>query len=58
MPQDNNSGPPDKHERKAEPIKAGPEEKGVGTKSAETRIWAAANKLTCDGEELFQEKQK
>ena len=58
MLQDNKSSRPDKQQRQAEPIEAGQEEKGVGTKTAEARIWAAANKLSHGGKEPFQENQE
>ena len=58
MSQDNESNNLDEQKRQAEPAEAGPEEKDSGTKSAEARIWAAANKLTSEGEEPSQEQQK
>ena len=58
MSQDNKSSNTDEQKQQAEPAKAGQEEGSVGTKSAEARIWAAANKLTRDGKEQFPEKQK
>jgi hypothetical protein len=58
MPQGNKSSRPDKQQQEAEPIEAGQEENGVGTKAAEARIWAAANKLASDGKDQFPEKQE
>ena len=55
MSQDNKSSNADEQKQQAEP---GQEENGVGTKSAEARIWAAANKLARDGKEQFLEKQE
>ena len=49
MSQDNISSNMDEQKQQAESAEAGREEGGVGTKSAEARIWAAANKLTHDG---------
>jgi hypothetical protein len=58
MPQGDKSSYTDKQKRQAAHIEAGYEKKGVSTKSAEARIWAAANKLIRDGEGPFQENQE
>jgi hypothetical protein len=58
MSQDNKSSNTDEQKQQVEPAEAGQEEGNVGTKSAEARIWATANKLTLDGKEQFPEKQK
>ena len=58
MSQDNKSSNTGEQKQQAEPAEAGQEEGSVGTKSAEARIWAAANKLTRDGKEQLPEKQK
>jgi hypothetical protein len=57
MPQGDKSSHTDKPQRPAEPTEAGYEKKGVG-KSAEARIWAAANKLTLNDKEPFSENQE
>jgi hypothetical protein len=57
MSQDNKSGPPNKQQPQAEPMEARAEKKSVGTKSAEAQIWAAANQLTRDADEPFEEEQ-
>jgi len=57
MPQDDKSSRPDKQQREAEPIEAGREEMNAGTKSAEARIWAAANKFIRETNEPFEEEQ-
>jgi hypothetical protein len=51
MSQGNKSSRTDKQQREAEPIEAGGEKKVTGTKTAEARLWAAANKLTHESEE-------
>ena len=58
MPQDNKSSRPDNQKRPAEPIESNQEEMNAGTKSAEARIWAAANKLASDTEDPSREKQE
>jgi hypothetical protein len=58
MLQGDKSSHTDKQKRRAEPIELGFEEKGVDTKSAEARIWDAANKLTRADEEQFREQQE
>ena len=58
MSQDNKTSNTDEQKQQMEPAEAGQEEGSVGTKSAEARIWAAANKLTRDGKEQLPEKQK
>jgi hypothetical protein len=58
MSQVNESSQTDKQNRQAEPAETGQEEGSVGTKSAEARIWAAANKLTRDGKEPLRENQE
>jgi hypothetical protein len=55
MPQDNKSSNMDEQNQQAEPAEAGQEEGSVGTKSAEARIWAAATKLSLDGNLQFPE---
>ena len=57
MPQDNRSSNLGEQNQQAEPIEARAEKKNVGTKSAEARIWAAANQITRDTEEPFKEEQ-
>jgi hypothetical protein len=51
MSQGNKSSRTDKQQQEAETIEAGVEEKVAGTKTAEARLWAAANKLTHESEE-------
>jgi len=58
MSQDNKASHTDEQQRQVEPIEAGPGENSVGTKVAEARIWAAANKLARAGEEPFRENQE
>jgi len=58
MSQVNESSHRDKQKQHVEPVETGQEEGIIGTKSAEARIWAAANKLTRDGEGSFQENQE
>jgi hypothetical protein len=58
MSQDNKTSNTDEQKQQMELAEAGQEEGSVGTKSAEARIWAAANKLTRDGKEQLPEKQK
>ena len=58
MSQDNKTSSTDEQKQQMELAEAGQEEGSVGTKSAEARIWAAANKLTRDGKEQLPEKQK
>ena len=58
MPQGDKSSYTDKQKCPAELAEAGQEEGSVLTKSAEARIWAAANKLARDGKEQFLEKQE
>jgi hypothetical protein len=58
MSQANKTSNTDEQKQQMEPAEAGQEEGSVGTKSAEARIWAAANKLTRDGKEQLPEKQK
>ena len=58
MSQDNKSSNLDEQKQREEPAETSQKEGSVGTKSAEVRIWAAANKLTRDGKEQFPEKQK
>jgi len=55
MPQNSKSSHTDKRNRRAEQNEAGREEKGVGTKASEARVWAAANKLARDADEQFRE---
>ena len=57
MPQDNKSSRPDNQKRPAEPIESNQEEMNAGTKSAEARIWAAANKFIRETNEPFEEEQ-
>jgi len=49
MPQGDKSRYTDKQTRQAEHIEAGYEQKGLSTKTAEARAWAAVNKLTGGG---------
>ena len=58
MSQDNKSSNTGEQKQQAEPAEPGQVEGNVGTKSAEARIWAAANKLARDGKEQFLEKQE
>ena len=58
MPQGDKSSSTDGQKCPAELAEAGQEEGSVLTKSAEARIWAAANKFARDGEEPFREKQE
>jgi len=58
MSQDNKSSNTDEQKQQAEPAEAGQGEGSVGTKSAEARIWAAANKLTLDDKEPFSEMKE
>ncbi len=48
----------DEQKQQVEPVEAGQEEGSVSTKSAEARIWAAANKLARAGEEPFRENRE
>jgi len=57
MSQDNKSSYTDERNQQAEPTEAGQDEKGVVTKSAEARIWAAANKLIRDAIDPFEKEQ-
>lgn len=57
MPLGDKSSNMDEHKQQAEPIEARAEKKSVGTKSEEARIWAAANQITRDTEEPFEEEQ-
>jgi hypothetical protein len=57
MSQDNKSGYPDQQKHPAEPIEARAEKKRGGTKAVEAQIWAAANQLTRDADEPFEEEQ-
>ena len=58
MPQDNKSSHRDKQKQHVAPVEPGQKEKGVGTKTAEARIWAAANQLTRNAQEQSGEKQE
>jgi len=58
MSQDNKSSHTDEQKQQAEPTEAGQKEGRVSTKSAEARIWAAANKLARAGEGPFRENQE
>jgi hypothetical protein len=55
MSQDSKSSHAEKQQQ-AEPIEAGHGENGSGSKTAEARIWAAANKLIRDANEPFEEE--
>jgi hypothetical protein len=58
MSQDNKSSNTGEQKQQAEPAEASQAEESVGTKSAEARIWAAANKLTRDGKRPLRENQE
>jgi hypothetical protein len=55
MLQGDKSSYSDRQKRQAELIEASLEDEGIDTKSAEARIWAAANKLTRDTKEQIPE---
>ena len=50
MPRGDKSAYSDKQKRKAEHIEEGYEDRGVGTKEAESRAWATVNKESGGGE--------
>lgn len=56
MAQDNKFSHTDKPQQ-ADPLEASQGKNDVGTKSAEARIWAAANKLIRNASEPFEEEQ-
>jgi hypothetical protein len=57
MPQDNRPSPSNKLLPQAAPIEVRAEKKSVGTTTVEARIWAAANQITRDADEPFEEEQ-